>query len=548
MDLEKTVMDHISSLTTVTLIETRKNQTKSTMAAFIDFRKAYDSVNRNKLFEKLRYNGIHGKMYNALKAIYDNVSCAMRINGKLTDWFNVGCGLKQGCSLSNILFNMYIDDLIKNINALDIGIDIGNEKVGILVYADDVVLLSENEQDLQTLLNELNTWCLNNEMSVNASKSKIMHFRPQSFNITQVNFFCGDQELEKVNQYVYLGLVLTEVLDYSVMAQHVANSAGRALGLVIAKFKSAGSLPFSTFTKLYDSMVWSIIDFGASVWGFMSFSCITAIQNRALRFYMGVGRYTPNAGVAGDTGWKSTYLKQLKNVFGRWCRIKSMDGQRINVKIYNWSIRHGDTGRSKNWAHHVKDILNDSNLLDYFHMSSDDHRFNSKYLIRTLLNFYSEIDMHSWLEAVSRIDARNGVGRNKLRTYKLFKLEYKTENYIRINLPRSLRSAYAKFRTGVAPLRLETDRYERLNLEQRVCFNCESEIESEEYVLTQCPLYNDLRRELYTRISRNLPGFEAKSNTEKLTCILGCDLIPVIRISAKICSDILIRRRQLLYS
>ena len=68
-----------------------------------------------------------------------------------------------------------------------------------------------------------------------------MHFRPQSFNTTQVKFFCGDQELENVNQYVYLGLVLTEFLDYSVMANHVANSAGRALGLVIAKFKSAGA-------------------------------------------------------------------------------------------------------------------------------------------------------------------------------------------------------------------------------------------------------------------------------------------------------------------
>ena len=58
------------------------------------------------------------------------------------------------------------------------------------------------------------------------------------------------------------------------MTKHVANSAGRALGLVIAKFKSAGGLPFSTFTKLYDIMVWSIIDYGALVWGFRSFSCI----------------------------------------------------------------------------------------------------------------------------------------------------------------------------------------------------------------------------------------------------------------------------------
>ena len=173
-------IDHISSLTT--LIETRKVKKKSTFAAFIDFRKAYDSVNRNILSEKLKNKGIHGKMYNALKVIYDNVGCTVRINGKLTDWFNVGCGLKQGCSLSSILFNLYIDDLVTKINALDTGIDIGGEKVGILLNSDDVVLLSENERDLQTLLNELNTWCLNNEMSVNVSKSEVMHLGLRRYN------------------------------------------------------------------------------------------------------------------------------------------------------------------------------------------------------------------------------------------------------------------------------------------------------------------------------------------------------------------------------
>ena len=64
----------------------------------------------------------------------------MRINGKLTEWFDVSCGLKQGCSLSSILFNLYIHE----INSLDIGIEIDTEKVCILANADDVVLLAEN--------------------------------------------------------------------------------------------------------------------------------------------------------------------------------------------------------------------------------------------------------------------------------------------------------------------------------------------------------------------------------------------------------------------
>ena len=61
--------------------------------------------------------------------------------------------------------------------------------------------------------------------------------------------------LEIVNQYVYLGIVLTEHLDYMKMANHVSKAASRALGLVIAKKKSFCGLPFGSFQKLFDSMV-----------------------------------------------------------------------------------------------------------------------------------------------------------------------------------------------------------------------------------------------------------------------------------------------------
>ena len=62
----------------------------------------------------------------------------------MTDWFNVDSGLKQGCILSTIMFNIYVNSLIDDINALNIGIDIDNEKLAMLWYADDVVLLAEN--------------------------------------------------------------------------------------------------------------------------------------------------------------------------------------------------------------------------------------------------------------------------------------------------------------------------------------------------------------------------------------------------------------------
>ena len=89
----------------------------------------------------------------------------------------------------------------------------------------------------------------------------------------------------------------------------------------------------------------------------------------------------------------------------------------------------------------------------------------------------------------------------------LFKSEHKTENYVTTSLSRSHRSAYAKFRAGVAPSRLKIGRYEQLELHHRVCFHCQTEVESEEHVLAQCPLYNQLRRTLYERLYYFIPNF-----------------------------------------
>ena len=114
-------------------------------------------------------------------------------------------------------------------------------------------------------------------------------------------------------------------------------------------------------------------------------------------------------------------------------------------------------------------------------------------------------------------------------------------------MQRTHRSAYAKFRMRVVPFRIETGRHERLEEENQLCFHCNDAVESEEHVLLHCPLYQDLREILITKIAYSVTGFCFKSNQEKLVCIFSCDIIPVIRIGVKICNDILIARRKLLY-
>ena len=107
---------------------------------------------------------------------------------------------------------------------------------------------------------------------------------------------------------------MNEFLDYQFMAKAVARSASRALGLLVVKSKTHGGFQHNIFTKLFDTLVWSVINYGSAIWGTREFSCITAVQNRAMRFYMGVGKYTLNDAVAGDMGWKPPYGSLLSSL------------------------------------------------------------------------------------------------------------------------------------------------------------------------------------------------------------------------------------------
>lgn len=540
----RSTIDQISTLTNI--IETRKYHKQSTFAAFIDFKKAYDCIDRNLLFAKLCHIGISGNMMSALVSIYKDVKCCIRLNGFKTDWLNVDCGLKQGCSLSPILFNFYVNDLITQISDLGLGIDIDGEKVAVLLYADDLVILSETEYDLQAILDTLHVWCSANCLFVNPEKSKIIHFRPSSRSQTDNVFRIGDKVIETNAYYTYLGLMLTEHLDYNIMAKNVALSANRALGLVISKYKAFGGLPFNTFTKLYDSIVLGTISYGAAIWGDRSFSCISAVQHRAARFFMGVGKYTPNAAVMGDTGWESIYMRQWDSVVNYWYRVRRMEASRINFKVFKWAVRRG-IGRCNNWCARVKKHFQRCGIIDMF-FDTDISQINIQQIKESIKSKLNDDYLVKWRENLDRHTGRNGNDGNKLRTYRIFKHEYKSERYITNVVPRLHRSAYAKFRCGVAPLKLETGRYERLHLDERYCFHCAGTVESEKHVILECPLYDDLRYRLFSTISCEAPDFVSLSDDDKLSVILGSDNIKIIRVSAKTCYEILMRRRAFLYN
>ena len=200
----RSCLDHIYTLYTV--INNRKLENKDTFVCFVDAKKAFDTVNRDCLWYKLMCIGIKGKFLSAVESLYNNLSCTVRVNNFEMDWFNVTQGVKQGCVISSTLFSIYVNDLAVELDSLNCGVSLQEAlNISVLLYADDIAILSETEAGMQTMLNKLDNWCRKWCITVNETKTKVLHFRPKTKTATNYVFKCGNQKIDVDSSYKYLG-------------------------------------------------------------------------------------------------------------------------------------------------------------------------------------------------------------------------------------------------------------------------------------------------------------------------------------------------------
>ena len=155
------------------------------------------------------------------------------MDNKFGDWFETKCGVKQGDNLSPILFSIYLNDLALVLKEFGLGINIDeNTNVPLLLYADDIVLIATTEVKLQRMLDLLHDWYKKFLMTINQEKTQIVHFRRAKITCKEFQFSIGKDNLTVSSKYKYLGCVLNETLDFTITADTLSDSAGRALGLL----------------------------------------------------------------------------------------------------------------------------------------------------------------------------------------------------------------------------------------------------------------------------------------------------------------------------
>ena len=129
--------------------------------------------------------------------------------------------------------------------------------------------------------------------------------------------------------YKYLGVIFHEKSEFSQTADALATGGGRALGGLISKLYGFKEFGFKTFEIFYYSCVVPVTDYGSSVWGYKSYAQLDYIQNRAIRYFLGVRRFTPILAIIGDSGWLPSQYRRWLNILRFLNRLLLMDDSRL---------------------------------------------------------------------------------------------------------------------------------------------------------------------------------------------------------------------------
>lgn len=161
-----------------TLVEILKNRGKNgTYCCFIDVKKAFDRVFRAGLWSRIAEEGVKGKMWRVLVSIYQTVESCVKVKKEIRHWFPVSTGVRQGCILSPLLYALFINGLVKEIKALNKGVNKTSErKLSCLLYADNIVLASENRYALQEMLDVVSRYAKKWRFELNPKKSEVVVF------------------------------------------------------------------------------------------------------------------------------------------------------------------------------------------------------------------------------------------------------------------------------------------------------------------------------------------------------------------------------------
>ncbi|KAF7244019.1 Retrovirus-related Pol polyprotein from type-2 retrotransposable element R2DM [Varanus komodoensis] len=184
---------------------------KNIYFCFINYAKAFDCVDHDKLWQVLREMGVLDHLISLLRNLYAGQEATVRTGHGTTDWFKIGEGVQQGCILSPCLFNLYAEHIMlkAGLDESQVGIKIAGRNINNLRYADDTTLMAESEEKLKSLLMRVKEESAKVGLKLNIKKTKIMASGPLT------SWHIDGKEMEVVTDFIFLGSKITADGDCS---------------------------------------------------------------------------------------------------------------------------------------------------------------------------------------------------------------------------------------------------------------------------------------------------------------------------------------------
>ena len=254
---------------------------------FVDFEKAFDSVDRSTLWKLLRHYGIPPKLVNIIKESYDGFRCRVVHDGGLTDSFEVKTGVRQGCLLSPFLFLLAIDWIMgETTKRQGNGIQwTFSDQLDDLDFADDIALLSHSNKQMQAKVDKMHAFSGSVGLRIHPGKTQVMRVRSSSVEPIRL----GQEALEDVDSFTYLGSIIDTKGGVTADIKARIGKARQSFGRLRPVWR-ASNLTKKTKLRIFNSNVISVLLYGSETW------CLTKVNknrlqtfiNKCLRYILGI--------------------------------------------------------------------------------------------------------------------------------------------------------------------------------------------------------------------------------------------------------------------
>jgi hypothetical protein len=324
----------------------------------MDWSKAYDTVWREKLWTTLRELGLGERSVGIIQNLYKDTKRRITLPSGMSDWLTSDAGVRQGCSLSPILFALYIADLDRHLQKVDAGTYVQGCRIQALVYADDVVLLAERDRDMASLLNAFQQFTEMKGLKLNFTKSKILKIggSQAADGAWTLKNTAGELEgiIEDATSTTYLGLEISRSGGWKLTEQSKLAKLRRRAGMIKAKASCLPQKiePTKVMWELAAKPQW---EYGLECTNISAtwIGKVEIVQNKMAKWLIEASYGASATGALGELGWpKMAFAIKLKKIL-LWGKAKHMADTRLMKRFV---LMMKDARYRSRWLENVKQI------------------------------------------------------------------------------------------------------------------------------------------------------------------------------------------------